>query len=67
MSDPIDLFIARWQSAGGSERANYQLFITELCVLLELPKPEPAQADARDNAYVFKKVKKGPGSNLMIL
>ena len=48
--ESIDLFIARWQSAGGSERANYQLFITELCELLELPKPEPAQADARDNA-----------------
>jgi hypothetical protein len=53
--ESIDTFIARWQSAGGSERANYQLFITELCVLLELPKPEPAQADARDNAYVFER------------
>ena len=53
--ESIDLFIARWQSAGGSERANYQLFITELCELLELPKPEPAQADARDNAYVFER------------
>ncbi len=51
----IDAFIARWQSAGGSERANYQLFITELCELLELPKPHPAQADARDNAYVFER------------
>lgn len=53
--ESIDRFIARWQSAGGSERANYQLFITELCELLELPKPEPAQADARDNAYVFER------------
>ena len=23
-------FIARWQGVGGSERANYQLFVTEL-------------------------------------
>jgi hypothetical protein len=53
--NPIDVFITRWQSAGGSERANYQLFITELCELLELPKPHPAQADARDNAYVFER------------
>jgi hypothetical protein len=51
----IDAFITRWQSAGGSERANYQLFITELCELLDLPKPHPAQADARDNAYVFER------------
>jgi len=43
------------RSAGGSERANYQLFIAELCELLALPKPEPAQADARDNAYVFER------------
>jgi len=53
--DSIDTFIARWQAAGGSERANYQLFITELCELLALPKPEPAQAEARDNAYVFER------------
>ncbi|MDP1606877.1 MAG: hypothetical protein Q8L93_09610 [Rhodocyclaceae bacterium] len=53
--ESIDTFIARWQAAGGSERANYQLFITELCALLALPKPEPAQADARDNAYVFER------------
>jgi hypothetical protein len=61
----IETFIARWQSAGGSERANYQLFITELCELLALPKPDPAQADARDNAYVFERrvvFKHGDGS-----
>ena len=51
----IETFIARWQAAGGSERANYQLFITELCELLALPKPEPARAEAADNAYVFER------------
>ena len=55
MSDPVETFIARWQAAGGSERANYQLFITELCELLGLPKPEPARAEAEDNAYVFER------------
>jgi hypothetical protein len=62
----IEPFIARWQAAGGSERANYQLFITELCELLALPKPDPAQADARDNAYVFERrvvFKHGDGTN----
>jgi hypothetical protein len=53
-ADPIEAFITRWRVAGGSERANYQLFITELCELLDLPKPQPAQADGRDNAYVFE-------------
>ena len=50
-----EAFIARWRAAGGSERANYQLFIGELCALLGLPSPEPAQDDARDNAYVFER------------
>ena len=45
-------FISRWQAASGSENANYQLFITELCELLELPKPDPAREDTRDNAVL---------------
>jgi SAM-dependent methyltransferase len=53
--DAVDEFIARWQSAGGSERANYQLFVHELCTLLELPTPDPAREDTRDNAYVFER------------
>ena len=48
-------FITRWQNVGGSERANYQLFIADLCALLELEKPDPAQNDTRDNAYVFER------------
>lgn len=48
-------FITRWQHASGSERANYQLFITELCELLGVPKPDPARDDTRDNAYVFER------------
>ena len=34
-------FIARWRHAGGSERANYQLFVTELCALLGVPAAAP--------------------------
>ncbi|HYN60406.1 MAG TPA: type IIL restriction-modification enzyme MmeI, partial [Rubrivivax sp.] len=48
-------FIARWQGVSGSERANYQLFIGELCRLLDVPEPEPAHDDTRDNAYVFER------------
>jgi hypothetical protein len=50
-----EAFIARWQGQGGSERANYQLFITELCALLGVPLPQPASAEAGDNAYVFER------------
>jgi hypothetical protein len=53
--DAIDAFIARWSRATGNELANYQLFLTELTELLGLPRPEPAGADARDNAYVFER------------
>ncbi|MDX9700463.1 MAG: class I SAM-dependent DNA methyltransferase [Rhodocyclaceae bacterium] len=51
----LNAFIARWQGAGGSERANYQLFLTELCALLDLPPPDPAGSDTQDNAYVFER------------
>lgn len=51
----VGSFITRWQHASGSERANYQLFITELCELLGVPKPDPARDDTRDNAYVFER------------
>jgi hypothetical protein len=51
----VEKFITRWQSASGSERANYQLFVHELCTLLELPTPDPAREDTRDNAYVFER------------
>ena len=48
-------FITRWQAATGSERANHQLFLTELCALLGVPQPDPARDDTRDNAYVFER------------
>lgn len=51
----IDTFLARWRAAGGSERANYQLFIADLCELLEVDKPQPANEDTRDNPYVFER------------
>jgi len=58
-------FIDRWQQGGGTERANYQLFLLELCQLLDLPKPDPASDDTRDNAYVFERrviIKKPDGT-----
>lgn len=48
-------FIQRWNKATGSELANAQLFITELCELLELPRPDPATGAAEQDAYVFER------------
>ena len=52
---PAATFIAKWRKASGSERANYQLFITELYELLGVDKPDPSSEDTRDNAYVFER------------
>lgn len=54
-AEKIEEFIARWSAAGGSERANYQLFIGELCALLGVEPPQPAQEDAGANAYCFER------------
>jgi len=43
----VGKFITRWQSASGSERANYQLFVHELWTLLDLPTPDHACEDTR--------------------
>ncbi|MFN7174803.1 MAG: type IIL restriction-modification enzyme MmeI, partial [Thermaurantiacus tibetensis] len=52
----VERFIARWQlNEGGAERANYALFLTELCDLLGLPHPDPADGSHADNDYVFER------------
>ncbi|MFZ2360609.1 MAG: type IIL restriction-modification enzyme MmeI, partial [Anaerolineae bacterium] len=48
-------FITRWRSSAAAERANYQLFLSELCDALDVPRPDPTVADEADNAYVFEK------------
>ncbi len=59
--DPIVRFISRWQGReGGQERANYALFLTELCAALDLPQPDPATAAAEENDYVFERVVREP-------
>ncbi|MDP2267169.1 MAG: hypothetical protein Q8J70_11505 [Thiobacillus sp.] len=45
-------FITRWEGKDVSERANYPLFISELCDLLQVEKPQPALADDWHNTYV---------------
>ena len=55
-TDPIERFIARWQGhEGGQERANYALFLTELCDALGLDHPDVAAATHEFNDYVFER------------
>lgn len=44
-ADAVAGFIERWRASGDAERANYVMFLTDLCALLELPQPEPARDD----------------------
>lgn len=54
--DPaVTTFIARWSHAQSAERANYALFLTELCDILDVPHPDPAGSDTENNAYVFER------------
>src|SRR6185437_13211918 len=56
-TDEARAFIARWQGQeGGQERANYALFLTELCDLIGVAHPEPAGATRERNDYVFERV-----------
>jgi hypothetical protein len=52
---PANPFIDRWRTSGAAERANYALFLSELCDYLEVPRPDPAVADASQNNYVFER------------
>ena len=47
-----EAFVERWKASGGSERANYQLFLTELCDLLDVPRPD-VSTSAGAGKYVF--------------
>jgi len=52
----IEAFIRRWTAReGGQERANYALFLTELCSVISVPTPEPASHHTEQNSYVFER------------
>lgn len=54
-SHSINDFIDRWQKSGAAERANYQLFLAELCDVLEVERPAPTQPNDEQNTYVFER------------
>src|ERR1041384_1115584 len=49
-ADAANAFISRWSKASPSERANSQLFLSELCDLLAVAHPDPT----RDIGYGFE-------------
>jgi hypothetical protein len=51
--EQITAFIARWQNSGAAERANYQMFLSELCDIIGVPRPDPTSPDPAKNLYVF--------------
>jgi len=51
----IRAFIDRWSASEGAERANYALFLSELCDALGVERPHPARADSTLNDYVFER------------
>ncbi len=55
MDETSKSFISRWENSGAAERANVQLFVSELCDLLQVPRPDPATPDTSRNAYVFER------------
>jgi SAM-dependent methyltransferase len=55
----IENFIARWQGReGGQERANYALYLSELCDVLGVDRPKPAGVTTEHNDYVFERAVK---------
>ncbi|WP_262296667.1 class I SAM-dependent DNA methyltransferase [Microvirga sesbaniae] len=55
-SDAVDAFITRWTASdGGAERANYQMFLSELCDIIGVPRPEPSGQARERNDYVFER------------
>jgi len=51
----LEVFIARWSASAAAERANKDMFLTELCDALGVLRPEPATGDGERDQYVFEK------------
>lgn len=55
----VETFINRWSGReGGQERANYSGFLYELCDVLGVARPDPAEASHEHNDYVFERAVK---------
>ena len=59
----LDEFFRRWEASGAAERANYSMFLNELCDLLDVPRPDPAGPHDDKNAYVFERAVPFPNAD----
>ncbi len=48
-------FISRWKDSSGAERANKDQFLSELCDVLGVDRPNPTVGDPARDLYVFEK------------
>ncbi len=48
-------FETRWKPAGGAERANYGLFLQDLCDLIGVARPDPTTENPAQDAYVLER------------
>jgi hypothetical protein len=55
MGSDFATFIGTWSASGGAERANKDLFLTELCDALGVPRPSPTTGDPERDVYVFER------------
>ncbi len=58
-------FIAKWSRSGGSEQANAQPFLLDLCDVLGVPRPPVSTEVNEENAYAFERkvfVPRGDGT-----
>ena len=59
MSDDSDssvaAFIERWSASGAAERANFQPFLSELCDLIGVERPQPSTEVRAENTYAFER------------
>ncbi|MCG3195523.1 MAG: hypothetical protein DIJKHBIC_04806 [Thermoanaerobaculia bacterium] len=51
----VAAFIARWNASGAAERANKDLFLSELCDVLGVERPHPVSGNPGEDRYVFEK------------
>ena len=51
----VESFISRWRDTGGSELANTQSFLNELCSLVGVAPPDGSHSDDARNDYVFER------------
>ena len=55
LQGPLEVVIARWSASAAAERANKDLFLTELCDALGVARPQPTTGEVDRDHYVFEK------------